>query len=178
MQRMLANPENQIAIVPFRDEFAAAFESLNRAWLEQFDLLEDGDLPYLLDPRGAIIDKGGVVLCAVLGSQMIGTVSVIRHPGSTFELAKLAVSPAARGRGLGRRLTQAAIDFALTAGAKSLFLSSNHRLRDAIRLYESLGFKPSAAPPGVVTYATADMFMQLSLNTSPIKGGEGMLARD
>jgi putative acetyltransferase len=158
----------EILIVPFRDEFAAAFESLNRAWLEQFDLLEDGDLPYLLDPRGVIIDKGGVVLCAVLGDQVVGTVSVIRHSGSTFELAKLAVSPAARRRGLGRRLTLAAIDFAQSAGAGSLFLSSNHNLREAIRLYESLGFKPSAAPPGVLTYATADVFMQLPLkNTSP-----------
>ena len=156
-------PDNQIAIVPFRDEFAGAFESLNRAWLEQFDLLEEGDLPYLLDPRGAIINKGGVVLCAVQDDQVIGTVSVIRHSGSTFELAKLAVSPAARGHGLGRRLTQAAIDFALSAGAESLFLSSNHQLREAIRLYESLGFKPSAPPPGVVAYATADVFMQLAL---------------
>ena len=160
-------PVEETAIVPFRDEFASAFESLNRSWLERFDLLEDSDLPYLLDPRGTIIARGGVVLCAVQRGEVVGTVAVLRQSDRVFELAKLSVSPASRGRGLGRRLAQAAIDFATSAGAEVLYLSSNHQLREAIRLYESLGFVSSHAHPGGVAYANADVFMQLPLKKHP-----------
>ncbi|MGH9413004.1 MAG: GNAT family N-acetyltransferase [Terriglobales bacterium] len=55
-----------------------------------------------------------------------------------------------RGRGLGRRLLQHAIAQARSIGAKSLFLGSNTRLKDAVHLYESVGFrhvKPETLPP-------------------------------
>ncbi|MEO7975166.1 MAG: GNAT family N-acetyltransferase [Thermoanaerobaculia bacterium] len=154
-------------IVPFRDEFARAFAALNLEWLEKFELLEDGDLPYLRDPRGSIIDKGGVVLCALSNGEVVGTVAVVPLSAGTFELVKLAVAPSARGRGLGRRLTQAAIDFASSAGAEVLTLCSSHKLREAVSLYESMGFTHTASRVGAVTYVTADVFMELSLKTRP-----------
>jgi putative acetyltransferase len=158
----MAAPD-QIAIVPYRDEFAPAFEALNLDWLERFGLLEEGDLYYLRDPRGTILDRGGTILCALLGDAVVGTVAVIPQGGSVFELAKLAVAESARSRGLGRRLTQAAIDFAAGAGADTIVLSSNHQLREAIRLYESMGFAHAARAEGSVEYATADVFMRLAL---------------
>ena len=154
---------NQIAIVPYRDEFASSFEALNLEWLERFGLLEDGDLYYLRDPRGTILDRGGAILCALMNNEVVGTVAVIPQSGTVFELAKLAVAESARGQGLGRRLTEAAIEFARSAGAGSIVLSSNHQLREAIRLYESLGFVHSARAEDSVAYATADVFMRLPL---------------
>jgi putative acetyltransferase len=152
-----------IAIVPFRDEFAPSFEALNRAWLESFELLEEGDLPYLQDPRGRILEKGGAVFCAVAADEVVGTVALLRLSSETFELAKLTVAPSARGQGLGRRLTQEAIDFAVSAGARRLTLSSSSKLREAIRLYESMGFVHSPPSEGGVSYASADVFMRLQL---------------
>jgi len=157
-----AAPED-IVIVPFRGEHAPAFAALNREWLERFALLEDGDLPYLQDPQGAIVDHGGAVLCALAGSEVVGTVAVIPHGARTFELAKLAVTSAVRRRGVGRRLVQAAVDLARSRGAATLTLSSNHQLRDAIRLYESFGFVHVARPAAGVAYDNADVFMQMSL---------------
>lgn len=156
----------QIELVPFRAEFGPAFERLNREWLERFELLEAGDLPYLIDPQGTIVDKGGAVLCALHRGQVIGTVCVIRQSAQIFELAKLAVNASARGRGIGRRLTKAAIEFASSAGAELLVLSSNHQLVEAIKLYESLGFTHSAPSGTGVAYATADVFMQLPLGAT------------
>jgi GNAT superfamily N-acetyltransferase len=154
---------DEIVIVPFRDEHARAFDTLNREWLERFDLLEDGDLPYLEDPRGTILDKGGAVLCAVAGDEVVGTVAMIPRGGGTFELAKLAVAPSARRRGLGRRLVQAAIDFALAAGAETVTLSSNQQLREAIQLYESFGFVHTEDTGDGVAYVNANVFMRLGL---------------
>jgi putative acetyltransferase len=153
-----------VSIVPYRDDFATSFAALNLEWLERFELLEDGDLPYLRDPRGAILDRGGVIFCALAEGEVVGTVAVIPQSDSVFELAKLAVAESARGRGLGRRLTQAAIDFAGAAGAEVIVLSSNHRLREAIGLYESMGFTHAARAEAGVAYATADVFMQLPLS--------------
>lgn len=159
-------PEH-VVIVPYRDEFAPAFEALNLEWLERFGLLEEGDLYYLRDPRGTILDRGGTILCALADEAVVGTVAVIPQSATVFELAKLAVAAGARGAGLGRRLTRAAIDFAAAAGAEAVVLSSNHQLREAIRLYESMGFTHSARAPGSVEYATADVFMRLSLRGPP-----------
>jgi putative acetyltransferase len=76
----------------------------------------------------------------------------------------MAVSPHLRGRGLGRCLPQHAIVKAKRLGAKSLFLGNNTRLKDAVHLYESVGFhhvKPETLPP--MPYSRADVFMEMQL---------------
>jgi putative acetyltransferase len=81
-----------------------------------------------------------------------------------YELSKMAVSPHLRGRGLGRRLLQHAIVQAKCLGATSLFLGSNTRLKDAVHLYESVGFRhvnPETLPP--MPYSRADVFMEMPL---------------
>jgi GNAT superfamily N-acetyltransferase len=155
---VLGDPE----IVEFREELAPAFERLNREWLEAFSLLEEGDLPYLADPRGNIVERGGVVLFAVDHGEVLGTVASIPLTGEVFELAKLAVAPPARGRGIGRALVAAAIEWATSAGAVRLVLSSNSRLEAALRLYESFGFRRTSRTCGVA-YVSADVFLELEL---------------
>jgi N-acetylglutamate synthase-like GNAT family acetyltransferase len=76
-----------------------------------------------------------------------------------------AVSPHLRGRGLGLCLLQHALEQAKHLGAKSLFLGSNTRLKNAIHLYESVGFrhvKPETLPP--MPYSRADVFMEMPLD--------------
>lgn len=162
---MDAETTHTLEIVELRDELAGDFERLNREWLEGHGLLEDGDLPYLRDPRGTIVARGGCVLVALDGGAVIGTVAVIPLDDGIWELAKLAVAGAARRRGVGRRLTHAAIERARSAGARKLVLSSSRRLAAAVRLYESLGFRHVPSHPGGVVYASADVFMELPLVT-------------
>jgi GNAT superfamily N-acetyltransferase len=52
-----------------------------------------------------------------------------------------AVVPAARGQGIGRRLTQACIDRSRTLGAPTICLHTGAFMRAAIALYERLGFQ-------------------------------------
>jgi N-acetylglutamate synthase-like GNAT family acetyltransferase len=76
----------------------------------------------------------------------------------------MAVAPHLRGRGLGRCLLQHAIAQARNIGARSLFLGSNTQLKDAVHLYESVGFrhvKPETLPP--MPYSRADVFMEMPL---------------
>ncbi len=94
---------------------------------------------------------------------MQGTCAVIRHDRETFELAKMAVAPAARGRGYGDRLVEAAAAFARGAGATRLMLVSNTRLGPALNLYRKHGFRDVPLDPGT-GYSRADIQLELALS--------------
>jgi ribosomal protein S18 acetylase RimI-like enzyme len=108
------------------------------------------------------------VFFALDGEAVVGTCAAIRISDSTFELAKLAVDPAARGHGLGRELCDMVVQFARDRGASDMFLTSHTALTTAIRLYELLGFR-HAPIPADVRYSTANVYMTLSLRPA----GEG-----
>lgn len=149
-------------IVAFRPELAPDFDRLNRAWLEEYFTVEPLDEEYLGDPAGHIVAPGGEVFFALEGDTVIGTCAAIRQGDDEFELAKLAVTPSAQGRGLGRRLVETVLGFAASHGARRVSLVSNSGLTAALRLYESLGFQRAPfpfAPP----YADADVYMVLVL---------------
>jgi ribosomal protein S18 acetylase RimI-like enzyme len=80
---------------------------------------------------------------------LLGTVTIAR-PGSTWreigrddelEFRMLAVSPAARGRGVGEALTRRVLDRAAELGFAAVVLSSSEGMTTAHRLYERLGFR-------------------------------------
>ena len=121
--------EEGCRIVPYRAEWAPAFDRLNRAWLEADFTVEPLDEVYLQDPEGAVIRPGGQIFFAVEGERVLGTCAAIPQEDGSFELAKLAVDPSAQGRGLGRRLAEAVIAYAAERGATRLFLLER-RLRD------------------------------------------------
>jgi putative acetyltransferase len=162
--------------VGYRDEFQPRFAELNRVWLVEFGLLEDPDLAQLDDPRHYFLKPGGEVFCAVRDGQVVGTAAVVPHgTAGEWEMAKLAVDPAERGRGVGRQLVQRCIAFAATHGATRLVLVSNHQLQAAIRVYETLGFEHRPMPE--TEYLTADVYMELDLDQVKGEGwrvkGEG-----
>ena len=105
---------------------------------------------------------------AYAGAKAVGCVALIPMQDGVYEPSKMAVSPNLRGRGPGRRLLQHAITQSRGIGASSLFLGSNTRLKDAVHLYESVGFrhvKPETLPP--MPYTRADVFMEMPLKRDP-----------
>lgn len=149
-------------IVDYEPRHADAWASLNEAWLTRHFVVEAKDREILDDPQGVILDKGGQVMIAEDETgRAVGCVSLIPMDDGGFEVGKMAVHDEVKGRGLGRRLIEAAIDRARTAGAPRLYLESNSSLTPAITLYESVGFKHLPARP--TPYARADVWMELAL---------------
>ncbi len=107
---------------------------------------EDGYLPVLREagPRA----REAVLLAAVLGDDLLGSATYARAGSPWAELARpgeaemrmLAVSPGARGRGVGRLLTLTCLDLARQEGCIRFVLSSGPRMTDAHRMYEAMGF--------------------------------------
>ncbi len=149
-------------VVPYRDELRVDFEQLNREWIEMYFELEPADREILGDPRGKIIDRGGQVFYVVDGGEVQGTCAVLRHGAEECEIAKMAVAPAARGRGFGDLLMEACIAFARQIGSRKVVIISNTVLEPAIRLYRKHGFVqvPLASDP---RYRRANIRLELEL---------------
>ena len=152
-------------ITNFSEAHAGAFYALNRAWLDEHKLYEPADEKQLADPQAEILARGGAIFVALIGDRVVGTAALVPSGPGTVEIAKVTVSEAARGHGLGRRLTEHCISHARTQGYDRMVLVSSTRLGPALRLYESLGFVHRPLPEGL-PYASADVYMELALGES------------
>lgn len=88
------------------------------------------------------------VVCAEGGRLLGYALVLLRRDTTRARLYSIAVSPEARGRGLGRRLLAAAERAAATAGATGMSLEVRQDNRPANALYASLGYRRSAPLPG------------------------------
>jgi DNA-binding MarR family transcriptional regulator/ribosomal protein S18 acetylase RimI-like enzyme len=166
-RRLGLAPPDPVRIEGYRPAYKRHFRQLNERWLSEFFSVEDGDRRLLDDPAGRIVRRGGAVFFALVGDEVAGTCALIRHRDQTWELAKMAVAPDRRRRGLGRRLTLAAIERARDAGAGQLWLRTSPRLRAAGRLYRSLGFRRVRQHPFPAdTYQRETVVMVLALNSN------------
>jgi putative acetyltransferase len=149
-------------IVDFRPELAGAFKALNEAWITTLFALEPKDEVVLGDPEGQVIAHGGRILFAMDGDDAVGCCALMALPDGGFEVAKMAVAEAHKGRGLGRALMAAAVERARAAGAPRLYLETNSGLAPALALYRSFGFlEIQSETPS--PYARADVIMELAL---------------
>jgi ribosomal protein S18 acetylase RimI-like enzyme len=149
-------------IVDFRPDLAGAFKTLNEAWITTLFALEPKDLVVLSDPEGQIIAKGGRVLFALEAGEAVGCCALLALADGGFELAKMAVADACKGRGLGRALMAGAVERARAVAAPRLYLETNSSLAPAIALYRSFGFV-EVIPAEPSPYARADVCMELRL---------------
>jgi ribosomal protein S18 acetylase RimI-like enzyme len=150
---------DQVEIVPFEPRWRADFHRLNVEWLERFFHVEEVDERVLSNPEGEILATGGVVLFARAGDSILGTCALMQVEPGVYELTKMAVAPAARGLGIGRKLIERAIAEFQSLGARELFLETNTKLAPAIRLYESVGFEHQPTVKPDTHYSRANVYM-------------------
>ena len=149
-------------IVDFHEGFAPAFKALNVAWISRYFTVVAKDLELLDDPAGKIIKAGGHILMAVEEGEAIGCCALIALQVGGFELAKMAVTEAHKGRGVGRELMAACVERARCVGVRRLYLETNSGLAPALGLYRSFGFQ-EVQPAEPSPYARADVMMELLL---------------
>ncbi len=152
---------NAIRVVSYEPRYRADFDRLNRAWVTEHFAVEPGDEAELGDPGGHFVATGGQILFLLAGETVIGTAALARH-GDAWELAKMTVDAAHRGRGYGDRLLTEALAYAKNAGASHIELVSNTKLDAAIRLYRRHSFTEVPLEPGE-TYARVNIRMRRDL---------------
>ncbi|WP_082111444.1 helix-turn-helix domain-containing GNAT family N-acetyltransferase [Grimontia sp. AD028] len=93
--------------------------------------------------------------------KILGGGGIAPLPGEegVCELQKMYFRPELRGRGFARRLAAMAMKFARNQGYHSCYLETTACLKEAIRLYESLGFKRVDAPLGNTGHTDCEVAM-------------------
>ncbi|GAC1587667.1 MAG: hypothetical protein NVS3B25_03800 [Hymenobacter sp.] len=150
-----------LTILDYEPVHQPAFRALNHEWIAQYFAIEPLDNLMLDDPEGYILGPGGHIFMARSGRELVGTCALIKEHDGVYELAKMAVSPRAQGRGIGWALGQAILGKARALGARRVELLSNSRLTPALALYEKLGFRHVPVPP--TPYQRTDVKMVLDL---------------
>jgi GNAT superfamily N-acetyltransferase len=140
-----------ITITPVDPDDPAALACLSA----YFDLLLakiDGITPDDLavpDPEAASYrPPHGIFLVALSSGIPLGCVSLRPLEPGSAEVKRLWIAPAARGQGLARRLMRALESHARQVGLTHLKLDTNAALPEAIALYQSAGWTPTAPYTG------------------------------
>jgi len=170
-ERALSAGEAGLRIREFSDDLAGAFRDINAQWIASMYRLEQTDRDVLDNPRARIVDPGGAILFVEAeGLGVVGACALQKTDDRCFELTKMGVLEAARGRKAGEFLLKAVIARALEMGAEVLYLLSNRKSAAAIHLYEKLGFVHDAqimAEYGA-RYERCDVAMRYRLGTGAI----------
>jgi len=125
---------------------------VNEFTIEYFDavqkflsLLNPDHHPFTEENYRELLACGNSHLFFLLDEHIIAgmaTVGIYRSPtGTKAWIEDVVVDEACRGKGLGRMLTQHAIDFAKSQQADSLMLTSNPSRIAANKLYQRMGFE-------------------------------------
>ncbi len=145
------------------DADAAAVRSVVFAVLGEYGLSPDPegadrDLFALTEHYAA--DGGWFVVLTDPSGLVVGTAGLKRLDEKRFELRKMYLLAAYRGRGFGRWLLSRALEEARRREASKVLLETATVLREAVRLYESFGFRPVDHVPGA---CRCDLVMERSL---------------
>jgi GNAT superfamily N-acetyltransferase len=152
-----------VTIREFMPGDEAAFRELNEEWIvHYFGQMEAKDEEAVADPGRSIANGGWRIFFAIVLGQAVGCCALVPAGPGDYEVAKMAVTASCRGAGVGRRLLEAVIAAARTAGARRLHLETNRKLTPAIRLYESAGFRHLPPERFVASpYARSNVQMEL-----------------
>ncbi|MGJ1430251.1 bifunctional helix-turn-helix transcriptional regulator/GNAT family N-acetyltransferase [Sphingobacterium spiritivorum] len=132
-----------VQIVRYEPKYQSVFRSLNEDWISTYFEMEEADYKALDNPQEYILDKGGAIFVALYNGEPLGVCALIKMNDAEYdyEMAKMAVSPAAQGKNIGLLLGQEIVKTARSLGAAKIYLESNTILTPAINLYYKLGFE-------------------------------------
>ena len=117
-----------------------------------------------LEPAAEYAPPSGCVLVAKEELDVVGCVALRHISDDACEMMRLYVRPSFRERGIGRTLSESLIGEARARGYRVMRLGVLYSMREALRLYESLGFRKIA--PYRLNAGKGTLFMQLDITTS------------
>lgn len=129
-------------IVEYQEKYKADFIRFNTDWIvDNFGFLEEEDNDTFFHIEESL-EKGAMIYFAVENGVVLATCMAkpLDNCG-TWELCKLASNKHVPHKGAGSAVFKSAMDWAVSHGAKRLFILSNSKLKAALHIYEKYGFR-------------------------------------
>jgi len=131
----------KVSFINYQDKYSSEFYNLNIEWLESYFCVEEHDRLILSNPEKYIINRGGIILFAVIKKEIVGTVALMpTNKVNIYELTKMAVDPKCRNQKIGQKILKEIISIAKQRKIHKLILYSNKILKNAIYLYLKYNF--------------------------------------
>jgi molybdopterin-guanine dinucleotide biosynthesis protein A len=128
----------QTRIVPFEPTHADGFRALVSETLREFGFEPDPEIDSdLADPARTYRS----LWVALADGQVVGSVALRDRGERRRQLKRMYLRPDQRGRGLGRRLLETALEDARADGVALIELDTGERMEAARALYEAYGFR-------------------------------------
>jgi putative acetyltransferase len=111
---------------------------------------------------GLFQHPGSVYFVAESGNEIMGGAGIFPTeglPNDTCELVKMYLLPHARGKGLGKKLIEKCIAFAGENGYKNVYLETMPELKQALQVYQKLGFEYLPGPMGNSGHTGCSLWM-------------------
>lgn len=139
------NSDSTYDIRGYRPEDLPGVVEVIRSVLEEYNYVMDFDEfdRDLVDIPNAYQDAGGAFWVVNDGRGVIGTVAVLPQENDTCELRRLYIKKSHRGKGLGSRLINTVVGWALAGGFRRIVLWSDVLFEAAHHLYVKHGFTPT-----------------------------------
>lgn len=128
-------------IIEFNKRYEQDFVALNTEWIVKlFGTLEKEDIETFQNVEKVISD-GGMVYFAIENDEVMATCMTRKINTETWEICKLAANEKFKRKGAGNAVFEKCMEFAVSHGAKKLFMLSNSSLKTALHIYFKHGFK-------------------------------------
>lgn len=92
-----------------------------------------------------------------------GIAPLENYDGPVCELQKMYFLPTARGKGLGEKMLNLCVDFALKSGYEKVYLETMPYMKNAKKLYKKFGFKEIDGPLGDTGHYSCTVWMTKEL---------------
>jgi putative acetyltransferase len=157
----------QVRLINKSDNKALAV--IIRNSLKEFGANKPGTV-YFDDSTDALFElfqqPNAVYHVAIINDEVVGGGGIFHTAGldaDTCELVKLYLSPASRGKGLGKLLMHHCLQTAKELGFKKVYLESMPELTSAVPMYENFGFNYLKGPLGNSGHGGCDIWMMKEL---------------
>jgi len=127
-------------IMNYKEEHKERVKEISYEWLRKSGLLEPTDEEYIEHPEKMILGKGGAIFVAKVEDEVVGSVAIVPCGDNSAEICKLGVAEHMRGNKIGPKLVDQCLEWGKATKLKKIYLYSNSKLVEALRLYEKIGF--------------------------------------
>ncbi len=129
-------------VLEYKDKYKKDFIQFNTDWIvDNFGFLEDEDRDTFCHIEDSM-EQGTMIYFAVEDETALATcMAKPMEEEGVWELCKMGSNKHVPHKGAGSAVFKAAMDWAVTKGAKKLFILSNSKLKAALHIYDKYGFQ-------------------------------------